>query len=242
MNMRNLSIIAVLALPFVLAGCATRGSNNDSPVARNLSWFSYVGGQDIRAACTAAAAGPEHYRLVYNARYNDQVRVYDITALPSSGGALLSARVRGGTQVAALELGDPLAPWQTRLNQRRLGKTETEALISALEASDAFTPTPAGRRLNSATYFWVVSACREGRFTLSVFEHPSTDLGTPAFVKPLAKLDPSNVPFPAPQALDALPPSPAQCGSRRGGPREGCLNPPFILETSENGLIPGLEL
>jgi len=150
--------------------------------------------------------------------------------------------VRGGTRLATLVLGDPLAPWRTRLNQRRLDKSETEALVSALDASGAFTPTTAGKRLNSATYYWVVAACREGRFSLSVFEHPSIDLGRPAFVKLLARLDPIGVPFPAPQAIDALPPSPGQCGSRRAGPREGCLNPPFLLETSENGLIPGLEL
>lgn len=227
-----LGALAALAL----AGCAAKGPV-DQPIARNLTWFSYVGGDDIRAACAPDAAA--RYRLVYNARYTEEVRSYDIAALPMAGGAIMSARVRNATRLSAIEGADPLAPWRARVSRRRLDAAALEALVAALDASGAFAPSPPGLRLHSDTYYWVVTACREGRFTLHVFDRPAADLSRPAFVRRLAALDPSPTPLARPQPLDALPPPPEQCGSRRGGPREGCLYPPFVLETGDNRLVAG---
>ncbi len=223
----------------VLAGCAAKGPV-DQPIARSLAWFSYVGGDDIRAACVPNSAA--RYRLVYNARYTEQIRSYDITALPMAGGAILAARVRSRPRITAIEGVDPLAPWRMQVNQRRLDAAAFDGLVAALAASGAFEPSPPGLRLHSETYYWVVAACRDGRFTLHVFDRPAADLSRPVFVRRLAALDPSPVPLARPQPLEALPPPPEQCGSRRGGPREGCLYPPFVLETGDNGLIAGATL
>ncbi len=232
-------IAIAVFVALLLAGCAASGPSDD-PIARNLTWFSYIGGDDIRAACAPSA--PERIRLVYNARYSEQVRSYDIVALPTAGGASLSVRVRGALRLSALELSDPLSPWRSRKSIRRLGPGQFDALVAALERSGAFEPAPPGLRLNSKSYYWVVTSCRAGRFALSVFDDPSPDLARPAFVELLARLDPSPIPFARPRPLGAAPPPPAQCGSRRGGPREDCFYPPFVIETGENGLVPGLAL
>jgi len=239
MRIRVPPIASALFVVLLLAGCAASGPS-DEPIARNLTWFSYLGGDDIRAACVPGMA--DRYRLVYNARYSEQVRSYDIVTLPATGGALMSVRVRGALRLSALDLADPLSPWRSQESRRRIAPAQLDELVAALARSGAFDPAPPGRQLNSKTYYWVVTTCRAGHFTLSVFDNPAPDLGRPAFVKPLARLDPSPVPFARPRPLDGLPPRPAQCGSRRGGPREECFYPPFVIETGENGLVPGLAL
>lgn len=239
MKIRIPSIAPALFIVLLLAGCAASGPV-DNPIARNLTWFSYVGGDDIRAACAPGA--PDRYRLVYNARYSEQVRSYDIATLPAAGGALMSVHVRGALRLSTFDLADPLSPWRSREGQRRIGPARLDELIAALARSGAFDPAPPGMRLNSKTYYWVVTACRAGHFTLSAFDDPAPDLDRPAFVKPLVRLDPTPVPFARPRPLDGLPPLPTQCGSRRGIPGEECLYPPFVLETGENGLVSGLAM
>ena len=60
-GLRKCFIAFLLLLP---AGCTTRGAEHD-PIARTLTWYSYLNGDDLRAACTAGAT--DRYRLVYNA-------------------------------------------------------------------------------------------------------------------------------------------------------------------------------
>src|SRR5262245_13125246 len=55
-------------------------SKVEQPIVRSFSWFNYVGGDDIRAAC--GKDGRNHLRLVYNAIYDEQVRTYEIFLQP----------------------------------------------------------------------------------------------------------------------------------------------------------------
>ncbi len=62
---RRLFLCAALAAPLlVLSACTYRGES-DNPVVRRFTWFSYLNGDDIRAACRADTR--ERYRFVYNA-------------------------------------------------------------------------------------------------------------------------------------------------------------------------------
>ena len=98
----------VTCITILLAGCTYRG-DIDNPAVRKVSWFSYLDGTDIRTACVEGA--PDSYRLVYNGRYEEQVRSYEITA-DGAGGAYLTARAKGRTNAFDVSFDDVLAPWR----------------------------------------------------------------------------------------------------------------------------------
>src|SRR5262249_48173552 len=97
-----------ICMALLLAACTYRG-DIDNPIVSGLSWFSYLDGTDIRTACAGGA--PDRYRLVYNGRYEEQVRSYDISA-DGAGGAYLVARARGTANVADIPRNKLLAPWR----------------------------------------------------------------------------------------------------------------------------------
>src|SRR5713226_5686745 len=62
----------------------------DQPLTRSLNWFTFVGADDIREACRPG--GRNRIRLVYNALWEEQVRIYELFLQPD-GTAGLSTRV-----------------------------------------------------------------------------------------------------------------------------------------------------
>jgi hypothetical protein len=67
-----------LGLGIGLAGCAYHGSFDD-PIQRRFQWFSFIGGDDIKAACRpGSSASIDRYRFVYNGRYAEQLRAYEL--------------------------------------------------------------------------------------------------------------------------------------------------------------------
>lgn len=225
------SIGAIFAALFVVAGCASTGPS-DSPGARNLSWFSYVGGDDIRVACAPGAS--DSFRLVYNAIYAEQVRSYDIRTTPLYGGAQMEVRVQAPAVIGKIALDVPLVPWEPRLSHRALTEAELTALTGALDASGAFGPPPRGLKLNSGAFYWVVSACRDGDFRFNAFLYPSPRYDGLSFVEVLAGLDDSGIDFNPPRILDRPPRVPGRC-SARGDAWDECQFPPFMLEVGDNG-------
>ena len=85
----------------------------DQPLTRSLNWFAYVGGNDIREAC--GPGGRSRMRLVYNALWDEQVRIYDVFLQPD-GTAGLATRVLANqgtvTNVIIGSLNDVTAPWR----------------------------------------------------------------------------------------------------------------------------------
>ena len=91
-------VVMLLILSAIIAACTYQGDSvtgfgSDHPVVRKFTWFSYVGGEDIRAACRLGTR--DRYRFVYNAVYEEQVRSYDLMAAPESGGYELKVMVSG---------------------------------------------------------------------------------------------------------------------------------------------------
>src|SRR5215510_8619427 len=147
-------------MALLLAGCTYRG-DIDNPVVRKVAWFSYLDGTDIRAACAEGA--PDSYRLVYNGRYEEQLRSYEVTAT-GAGGADLVARAKGPTNAFDISLDDVLAPWRWKRSQTRLSPAEFQRFVALLEQSGQFAGAPVGLRLFSGDFYWVGSACRNGAF------------------------------------------------------------------------------
>lgn len=167
----NKVLVVGLALAAGLAGCASQGPT-DNPLRRALTWDRYVGGDDLARAC--APGQPAKYRLVYNARQNDQQRSYDVTALPD-GGAMMEARVLGRGLLNNILISDPLKPWNGEQALYRLNAPEFEQLKAAITAAGFEAPAPKGLFLRGDTFYWAGSACRDGKFHFHAWAWPSSD-------------------------------------------------------------------
>ena len=74
----KLKLKPLVTAVFVLGGCEYAGPAGD-PVSRNISWFDYVGGESLKAACGPGAS--TQLRFVYNGIYDQQIRSYDLREL-----------------------------------------------------------------------------------------------------------------------------------------------------------------
>jgi len=187
-----LKLALAAAFTAALSGCAYTGSIGE-PVGRKFQWFSYIAGDDIKARCTAGS--PAHYRLVYNANYHEQVRAYDLRRSVLVGeGAMLWTQVFGGpAPINNLTLSDPQEPWRGQGTQTRLTEDQYLTLIRAVEANGFGQPSPAGLRLDSWDFYWVVTACADGRFHMNAWRHPSDRFAALTFDKLLFGHDTTNV-------------------------------------------------
>lgn len=179
-------------VPLLLAGCTTFTGNVSNPFERSFTWFSYVAGDDIRAACTADA--PDAYRFVYNAFYERQIRAYDLTQAGDGAELLSRARNRAGN-VARFQLNNPLGPWELDRSTVALDAAQAAAITEAFAADAASAPSSAGRQVASNQFYWIVAACRAGTFGLTVFDDRRTDLGALAFPEALLAHDGTGVAF-----------------------------------------------
>ncbi|WP_337996950.1 hypothetical protein [Oleispirillum naphthae] len=73
--------LAVCAAGALLSGCAATGDVAD-PAVRRLTWFSFISGDDLHAAC---APGTTSLRLAHNAVWDEDVRVIEAGLLPWRG-------------------------------------------------------------------------------------------------------------------------------------------------------------
>jgi len=167
--------------------------NVDQPVVRSLNWFGYVGGEDIRAACQPGTRS--HIRLVYNALWEEQVRVYDVFLQPDGTAGLNIGVLADQGNVAQLlvsSAGDVTAPWKTKKGQRLLNAAETSDLMGVLRASAAFGPPHDGLRLPDNDFWWAVSSCRNGVWGFQAYHYPTDNFANVRFAEKLYGWD--NVP------------------------------------------------
>ncbi len=188
--------LLVLALGLVsvglLAACTAKapGDLGGSPVGRALYWRSYLDGDDLRASCRAGAS--DRARLVYNARYIDQVRAYDLTV--GAARARLQGQVFSGTGLVDMRQGDGLGLSKARPFERALTASEAETVWAALADAGAFDPAPR-TTLQGHEVWWLAVGCRNGARFFNAWR-----AGTPAwagqrFRDVLAPLDASGIAF-----------------------------------------------
>src|SRR5260370_10916487 len=160
---------AAFGLSFAVASTASAwrtDRNVEQPIVRSFNWFSYVGGDDIHSAC--APGGRNRVRLVYNALWEVQVRVYDIFLQPDGTAGLnigvLADQGHGGNLSTLLigEGSDVTGPWRMRKGQRVLGTAETRELLGLLQASASFWPPRGGLRLPDHAFCRTVASVRPG--------------------------------------------------------------------------------
>lgn len=215
----------------LLAGCAADGLSSN-PVERSFTWFSYLGGDDIRAAC--APGGAERYRFVYNAEADKQIRTYDI-ALNDTGGAMES-NVLTEANLSNLSVRDPLRPWRGNNERTVLTPQDVSAIRAALAQSGFDQPAPRGAYLRSDDFYWTVSACRDGRFHFNAYSRKMPQFERISFDEALFGIDPltKTVPVNPPRDLN-LPPFGAASSQARidsGSYASG----PYMVQVASDGM------
>jgi hypothetical protein len=189
----------VTCITVLLAGCTYRG-DIDNPAVRKVSWFSYLDGTDIRAACAEGA--PDSYRLVYNGRYEEQLRSYEVAA-DGAGGAYVVARAKGRTNAFDVSLDDVLAPWRWQRAEARLSPAEFQQFATLLDESGQFAGAPVGLRLFSGDFYWVGSACRNGTFHYHAWAFSNDGFARVQFADFLFKRDQTGLAVNPPRQIPA---------------------------------------
>lgn len=226
----RLCAVAFCVATLVLGACTYRGQADD-PISRRLSYFSFVGGDDIRAGCAPDA--PERYRFVYNAVYWDQVRSYEIGETVAEDGAILDTAVYSPRLNEQLKFRFPLWPWKGRRATTRLDAEDMAELRRLLEASEFLERPPVGTILDSDSYYWLAMGCVEGRFHFNAYAYPSRRFENLRFAAFLERVDRTDVPFARPGQLSAMPADTRDLPARAND-RGGLIR--FKLRVGEDGL------
>jgi len=183
--------LTAVFVALVLASCATFTGTTDNPVERSFTWFSYVAGDDIKAACTATS------------RDAKQIRAYELKGI--EGGADFEARARNESgNVARFSFSNPLGPWELRRSEMRLTNVQASEIISALNHDATLAPSPAGQQLASNEFYWIIAACSAGSFQMSAFAQNKVDLSGLTFVPELLAYDETDVSFRKPKPVEGF--------------------------------------
>ncbi|CCG42070.1 hypothetical protein [Magnetospirillum molischianum] len=212
-----------LALVLSLCACTYDGGDIGNPFTRKVQWYSFIGGDDIQASCAAGSA--EQVRLVYNAVWGEQVRIYEW----DGGTRDLRIRVIGPGNLTGLTSDDILAPWRAVETRVPLSAEARTGLDTALAEAGGFGPPAVGLDLPSHGYYWAAATCRDGRFTFTGWRWPSDSFAAARFPALLFALDPSRAEVrpPADQTLDLQ----WEDDVRRG------VAAPFLLSVGRNGRV-----
>lgn len=220
--------LAVL-LSATIAACSYREPAGNV-VSQQLSWFSYLNGDDIRAQCGDTVS--DRYRLVYNADRTRHSRAYDIWDVRE--GAVMEQMVdrgivfQSGRPADAALFGVPVRA------RAVLSPDEFAEFEASLQASAAFDPAPVGLRLNSRSHYWIVSGCRDGRYFLTGYRYPSERFDRIQFIAFLESRDRTGVTFPilpSPTRARFVERCPRGRGTTLDNPR--C----YWVEIGEDGLV-----
>ena len=225
-DFREILTIVLGTAALTVAGCAYRG-DVDNPVVRKVAWFSYLDGADIRSGCAEGA--PDSFRLVYNARYEEQLRSYEITA-DGTGGAYLVARAKAPANAFDISLDDVLAPWRWKKSEMRLSPDQYQRFLMLIEESGQFAGAPSGLRLFSGDFYWVGSACRNGVFAYDAWLYSRDEFREVRFADFLFSHDQTGLAVNPPRRI------PANEYLTPPGRQEDRNEIRFWLQVRENGL------
>ncbi len=222
--------VAAVLLFGVLSACTYRG-DIDLPLTQKATWFSYLNGDDIRARCQPGSGF--EYRLVYNGRYDEQIRSYELRD-DRAGGAYLTARVQEGIgiDVTKISITDPLKSNAWTKASRQLSPDQLIKLEQALEKSGAGKATSEGLRLFSGEFYWLANICYDGVFVFNAWRHPSPRFDELAFPEVLLALDETGVAFNPPREVAAA----ERIQANSSHPDRRDHNPTFNVEVGDNGL------
>ncbi|HTH15538.1 MAG TPA: hypothetical protein VL974_02705 [Magnetospirillum sp.] len=182
----RLSAVALVVASLI--SCTWRGGDIGDPLERKTHWFSFVEGEDIRSTCDTSV--PDRYRLVFNAVYDEQLRIYELDSLRK----LLVIRVVNQGSAARLTSEDLLAPWRAVEAKVQLDDASYAKLVAAFTEGGMFAPPPVGMDLPSHSYFWTAAFCKNGSYGLTAWKYPSPAFAAMGFDSQLFALDTTGIP------------------------------------------------
>jgi hypothetical protein len=209
--MRRIPTIAAFAIAMTAASLALVSpafaqrpdQRLDQPLVQSLNWFAFVGADDIRQTCRPG--GRSQIRLIYNALWEEQVRIYELFLQPD-GTAGLAIRVIANqspaNNIVIYSLNDVSGPWSTHKTDRILTVAETSGLMASLQASSAFGPPRDGLRLPDNDFWWTVASCRNGIWGFQAYHYPTDHFANAQFIARLFALDSVKVPINKPRNLE----------------------------------------
>lgn len=225
---RRVRALLFLTIFVGLAACTIQEAVKE-PLIQRFVWFDYLNGEDIREACQPGT--PWHYRLVYNARYKEQLRRYELLA-DGAGGGILVSRAQGGGPTGGFSLSEPLEEIQWKRSEVRLSAGEVAQFDAALRDSGFHQEPPVGLKLPSAGFYWVAISCRDGEVDFNAWRLPAEGDSGPTFPDFLFERDKTEVAVNPPREIDA-----SQLTFKRSNVRntkgQGAS---FLLTVGENGL------
>ncbi len=182
----------------VVAGCAYPGGGVDNPVIRRATWYSFIEGSDIAAVCVPGAQA--RYRAVFNAVYDEQVRIYELG--DGRDPLRLQQRVLGEANLAlAVNPLDPTGPWRGDAAERRLDAGQHGQLIEAMAAAGAFGPPNVGLELPSRGFYWTLAYCHQGKYGFNAWLWPHADFLRLGFDRRFLALDQTGIPVNQPRPV-----------------------------------------
>lgn len=223
------TVAGVITASLCLAAAGPAAADNY--FLRNFTWFGFVDGKELRERCGPGA--PERIRLIHQAVFDQQIRVYEVDRPVPGGPAVLTARVLIKIDYSNFTFSEFFLGTQDRVSQATLDPPAFEALMAALAADGFMAPVPEGLRLPSDGFYWTVSACLGGRFKINGWVFPSERYAALRFPAQLLARDGTGVP--------AIPPRPTEPGDRlraRGGnhAKNMDLRPAFDIRLTDDGV------
>ncbi|MDP2700098.1 hypothetical protein [Thalassospira sp.] len=204
--LRFASGVSLVAAAAILAGCAFTGTNDiANPVTRKATWFSFLNADDLRTACDAGQADG-WIRLVYNARYYDETRSFDLSPAPDGSDRFeMTSRIFGPIDVSSVDVtvNAPLGAFGGDEVRKTISRDDYLALTDALQQDGFGYQSRDGLRLNSNDYYWVAIGCSTGNVTLAAWTSASDDLGGLHFPDVVAQISGQTSPLPQPPSADA---------------------------------------
>ncbi len=213
----------------LLTGACTYRGGIDNPVVQRATWFSYLDGTDIRESCKPGAL--DRYRLVYNGRYHEQLRSYEVVADGAGGAYLVARALSDRANLVNLTLNDPLEPWRWRKSGERLSPEAFAEFRRRLFESGFGSEPLVGLRLYSEAFYWVTSGCADGVFQFNAWDYPSERFDALRFPEFLFARDRTGVAVNPP-----LPLPPEWLFAERGQTGSRSERTRFVLRATENGL------
>jgi hypothetical protein len=225
-------LLAVLAT-LILAGPVRA----DNFLLRGFTWFGFLDGKEIREACVPGA--PDRLRFVYNAVYQEQIRVYEFERPVVGAPAMLRARLPSKPDFANLGIGELFLGSRDRMSETALDPAGSEALIGALLRDGWTEPVPKGLTLPSDGFYWIVSGCLGGRFDIQGWVDPTARFKSLRFPAMLFARDRTGVAVNQPRAVDAG----ERMRARTGNQSALDTQPAFDVRLNDDGIVgrvPGL--
>lgn len=227
---RHYGVIRALPLIILALGllaCKSGGGVPGNPLGIKLQWFSFLDGDGFRDRCAPGA--PDRYRLIYNARFDEQVRVYDVSAYGPEA-IQVSRAVTPGFSLLQMQ-GFLDFGWHE--SKVRLTPAEFSEFRARLDQSGFFGPTPVGLELFSPDFYWIGMSCEAGQFHYTAFARPSRAFDALTFPEFLFRHDETDIAVNPPRSIPASERFRATGGGM--GPPED-RDPAFRMVVDEDGL------